>query len=411
MNPLGLFEGFGIEIEYMIADVDTLDIRPIADRLLSVLSGIENAGDATLGGGIGMSNELVLHLIELKNEDPRVSLASLPAAFLAAVRRTNEALAPLNCRLLPTGMHPWMKPASEAMLWPHDYHEVYETYDRIFDCKRHGWANLQSTHINLPFSDDDEFARLHAAARLVLPLIPGIAASTPLFESKLTPFANNRLEVYRSNAAKLPRVTGHLVPEAIFDIDEYHEKILEPLYRDIARLDEDGILQHEWLNARGAIARFDRDAIEIRLVDCQETPRADIAVTTAVVAVVRALCEGRWTGQDKQRSFAPDRLYELLMHGARDAERTMVSDADYLAVLGRKGRTQMTMGQIWSELVAELVPAADPLRPTIDHILGKGTLSTRISRRLGAGELGRGRIQELYRGLADCLANDRLLDE
>jgi hypothetical protein len=32
------------------------------------------------------------------------------------------------------------------------------------------------------------------------------------------------------------------------------------------------VLRHEWVNARGAIARFDRSAIEIRVLDVAECP-------------------------------------------------------------------------------------------------------------------------------------------
>ena len=41
--------------------------------------------------------------------------------------------------------------------------------------------------LNLPFSSDEEFGRLHAAIRLLLPLLPALAASSPL------------VEVYRAN--------------------------------------------------------------------------------------------------------------------------------------------------------------------------------------------------------------------
>ena len=62
---------------------------------------------------------------------------------------------------MPGGMHPWMDPARETRLWPHDNAHVYRQYDEIFDCSRHGWSNLQSTHINLPFANDMEFARVY----------------------------------------------------------------------------------------------------------------------------------------------------------------------------------------------------------------------------------------------------------
>ena len=38
-EPLGLFEAFGIELEYMIVDGTSLAVRPIADRLLAGTSG------------------------------------------------------------------------------------------------------------------------------------------------------------------------------------------------------------------------------------------------------------------------------------------------------------------------------------------------------------------------------------
>ena len=45
----------------------------------------------------------------------------------------------------------------------------------------------------------------------------------------------------------------------------------------------------EWLNARGAIARFGRGTIEIRVLDVQECPQADLAICAAVVEVLQAL--------------------------------------------------------------------------------------------------------------------------
>ena len=40
-------------------------------------------------------------------------------------------------------------------------------------------------HVNLPFADDAQFARLHAAIRLVLPLLPALAASSPIAEGSV----------------------------------------------------------------------------------------------------------------------------------------------------------------------------------------------------------------------------------
>ena len=124
---------------------------------------------------------------------------------------------------MPTAMHPWMDP-SDVELWPHGTRVIYDTFDRIFSCKGHGWANLQSLQINLPFAGDEEFARLHAAIRFLLPILPGLAASSPIIDGERNGVLDNRLVVYRSNCARIPSVTGDVVPEPMGSIGEYQER-------------------------------------------------------------------------------------------------------------------------------------------------------------------------------------------
>ena len=127
---------------------------------------------------------------------------------------------------MPTGMHPWMDPRT-AEVWTHSDSAIYRAFDRLFDCRRHGWANLQSMHINLPFADDDEFARLHAAVRLILPLIPALAASSPFADGRRMPFLDYRLEVYRTNAERVPAVTGAVIPDNARDRADYRSGVLD----------------------------------------------------------------------------------------------------------------------------------------------------------------------------------------
>src|SRR5207245_5492709 len=106
---------------------------------------------------------------------------------------------------------------------------------------------------------------------------------------------DSRLSVYGSNAKTIPSIGGAVIPEPVVDRADYEMRILAPMYRDIAPYDPDRVLSHEWLNSRGAIARFQRNAIEIRLADTQECPAADIAVACATIAIVRALYADRLT--------------------------------------------------------------------------------------------------------------------
>ena len=206
-----LWEATGIEVEYMIVDIGDLAPKPIADELLKCLGGLWV--NELKHAGLGWSNELAAHVIELKTLEPVADLGALSQRLSAEVRTINGLLAPYGACLLPSGMHPLFVPATGLRLWSRGDTRIYQAYDRIFGCRTHGFGNLQSVHINLPFSGDAEFGRLHAAVRLALPLIPCLAASSPLIEGYLSGFADTRLEVYRQNQSRLPLIAGALIPE------------------------------------------------------------------------------------------------------------------------------------------------------------------------------------------------------
>ena len=178
IQPLHLFEGYGVELEYMIVDRQTLNVRSLADKVLSEIGGPWTR--EVVCGALAWSNELVMHVIELKTNGPVKTLNGLHVAFDQDVRRINDILAPLGACLLPTAMHPWIRPDDESTLWHNEDVEIYTALDRVFGCQGHGWKNLQSAHLNLPFSNDEEFVQLHSAIRVVLPLIPAIAAASRL---------------------------------------------------------------------------------------------------------------------------------------------------------------------------------------------------------------------------------------
>ena len=262
-----LFEVSGVEIEYAVVRRGTLAAAPDVDKLLAALGGSPDSHPAL--GNVEADNELAAHVLELKCREPSRDLVAQTKDFQAFVTRINQALERFDAQLLPTGMHPFMDPARESRLWAHEDQDIYATYDRIFSCRGHGWFNLQSVHLNLPFSGDAEFSRLHNAISLLLPLLPALAASSPIFEGRHQGWLDSRLFHYMGNQRRLPSIIGNIVPEPVGSEEEYRESILAPMYRDIAPFDPEGTLQDEWLNSRAAIARFDRNAIEIRCLDTQ----------------------------------------------------------------------------------------------------------------------------------------------
>lgn len=399
-----LFEVTGIELEYMIVDRASLSVRPIADEVLKEVVGrYEMSAEF---GPVAWSNELALHVIEIKTNGPTDDVAAIVPLFQEHVSRINALLEPRNAVLLPGAMHPLMDPHRELRLWPHEDSPIYRAFDRIFDCKGHGWANLQSTHINFPFDGDEEFGRLHAATRVLMPLLPALAASSPAADGRLTGQLDTRLDVYRHNADRIPSVAGVVVPERAYTTADYERIILEPIYRDLAPHDPEGILRYEWANARGAIAHFERGSIEIRVLDIQECPLADCAIVAAITAVLKALVDGSLMDPAAQRSFEETRLAAVLFDVARDGDHARIADGAYLRSFGFP-ESEASAGDVWRFLI-ERTLAADPAyaslwRAPLMHILDRGCLARRIRNALGTSP-SRDDFTRVYARLVDCLA-------
>ncbi len=411
MDPtarLHLFEGYGIELEYAIVDAETLAVRPWCDRLLAEAAG-EIVSEVERGP-IAWSNELVLHQIELKTNGPVARLDGTAASFQASVREIEQILERHGARLMPGGMHPWMDPSREAVLWPHDYHEVYASYDRIFGCRAHGWANVQSMHLNLPFADDREFERLHAAVRVALPILPALAASSPYVGGSRAAWLDDRLRHYREHSARIPSLTCAVIPEPVWSREAYETAVLAPIWRDLAPHDGEGLLRHEFSNARGAIARFDRHAIEIRVLDAQECPEMDLAVAAASSALVRALVEERWSTLEEQKRVSTKTLAGLLWRVAEAGEQAIVDEHELLACLGLHDGGRLRAIELWQHLLEELDWGSDgragQWRAPLELLIREGTLARRLVRALGPTP-AREELERVYRELCDCLRAGR----
>jgi carboxylate-amine ligase len=404
MANLRLFEKFGIELEYMIAEQQSLNIKPMADQLFTDALG--EPGSYVEHDQIAWSNELALHVIELKTNRPKADLQKLPALFQSEINEINRLLAKYGLLLLPSGAHPWMNPLTEARLWPNESNEIYQAYDRIFDCRGHGWVNLQSTHLNLPFSNDEEFAQLHSAIRILLPLLPALAASTPFLDGKASGLLDTRLSFYGGNQRKIPQISGSIIPEVVHSQQEYQEKIMEPMFRAIAAEDPEGVLQHEFLNSRGAIARFGRMAIEIRILDIQEMPLMDISIVALIVEVLKALVAERWSSRVKQEAWHESTLAKIYQQVIHTGRHVTLDQPNYLELFGALA-AKMSVNDLWRHLMNELLPQDHWARPQLEIILTQGCLAERMLKPYEANPT-RDTLVAVYRQLATCLATGKV---
>ena len=412
-RALPAFAAHGIELEYAVVRRDSLDVDAAAPRILRALAGLPDTAPAPQNvrvGDLAWSNELIAHVIEVKNESPG-ALEGLGRRFHAEVLAMIRRIEPLGLRLMPGGMHPWMHPR-QGELWSFGGSAIYRAYDRIFGCSGHGWANLQSMHLNLPFRGDAEFARLHAAARLIVPILPALAASSPYVEGEAAPNLDHRMEVYRSNAGAVPLVTGLVVPDTYASRGQYERDLLLPMYREIAPHDPEGALQNEWLNGRGVIARFDRSALEVRVMDAQECPQMDVALGALASDAIRWLYEGQAGALAAQQALSTERLSAIFLACVRDAERAPIRDRDYLALLG-VDRAECRAAELWQRLSEDMDARGTPHRAVwgsgLTFILSRGTLARRLLKAAGAAPRI-DTLREVYRALADCLEQGRAFD-
>lgn len=402
MSSYPFFSVIGLEIEYMLVNRESLDVAPKSDALLTKIAG--KLVNETLLGEIALSNELVMHVIECKNNGPKPPKALIAEQFHQAILALQPVLETMDLQLLPTGSHPWMNPQRETQRWPHDNREIYNQYDCIFNCQGQGWSNLQSMHVNLPFNNDQEFSLLHNSIRLLLPLLPAIAASSPILEGKFTGMKDARLHYYGSNQQKIPQISGAVIPEFVQSTADYREQILVPMFAAIKPWDPEGILQHDWLNSRGVIPKFDYNALEIRIIDSQECPDADIAIALAVQALLQSWCER--SDYFLNNPCGINRLKTVYDASIFQGLDVIVDDAE-LCKQWQLPPRRRSMCSLWSELLERFCSSLDPKSQRIlEQILIQGNLSERI---LAAckNNPDKNTLKQVYQQLGSCLINNQ----
>jgi hypothetical protein len=267
---------------------DDLRALPIVDRILREFRG--RVVNFVVQPNFTFGKELQMHVAEFKPNAPfrspeifEETMQKAVLSILGFLRRKHEA------RLLGTGMHPLLR-LEETGIWPHRHRQIYQAYSRVFNLKRHGWLNIQSFQLNLPYSNEQEGIKLHNLLANVCPYLPAFTASSPIYEGKLGKCVDNRLNFYKKNQSEVPSVTGDVVPEYVSSFSEYHQRIIEKYSFDMAQAGAGELILHkDWVNSRGVIFRFDRKAVEIRVMDEQECIKSDVAVSCFIRALLRGL--------------------------------------------------------------------------------------------------------------------------
>jgi glutathione synthase/RimK-type ligase-like ATP-grasp enzyme/gamma-glutamyl:cysteine ligase YbdK (ATP-grasp superfamily) len=401
-----LFEVAGLELEYPTVDED-LDVVALVEPAFRAIAG-RGTSDIELDR-VGFSNEIADHVFEVKTLDPVRSLRDADEAIVSGIRRFSEVLQQeWGARLLPTAMHPWFD-TQDARLWTRSGLRIYTTYAQIFDIRTHGWMNVHATHLNLPFGSERETMAMHTAAAMLVPYLPAIAASSPVHDGRLQSFSDGRLAWILQHQSRIPETCGRIVPEYVDSFAGYRRDILQPMYAALDRFPHSEPIRHEFLNSRGAVLRFARRALELRVLDTQECVRLDVAIAVFARAALRQL-----TAEVLAGTLTPppaDILVADFHACVRDGSRALVRAPHITGTTDGPGiEADAVLRALLERAYVGVVDADAGYLPLIEQIIAQGTLSERIRARLephAQSETAlRRALREVYRELADCLLSN-----
>jgi gamma-glutamyl:cysteine ligase YbdK (ATP-grasp superfamily) len=277
----------GPEHEFSLVN-EELKPLPIVDQVIKDFCGkITNFVELP---AFTFGKELQLHVMEIKANEPFRSPLQFEETMQGAVGTlTGFVRKKYRASLLGTGMHPLLR-LDETRVWSHRHRKIYEEYGKVFNLKQHGWLNIQSYHLNLPYAREKTGVKLHNLLACLGAYLPAVSASSPIYEGAAGPNVDNRLNFYRLNQREIPSVTGDVIPEEVVSFEQYRQEVIGRYSRDLA---DAGIgktlLFKEWVNSRGIIFRFDRSALEVRVMDEQECVKSDLALSCFVRAALRGL--------------------------------------------------------------------------------------------------------------------------
>jgi hypothetical protein len=286
-HTYGTLEVLGPEHELSIVD-EQLKALPIVDRIIKDFRGriVNFVEQPTFTFG----KELQMHVMEVRPNKPFRSPIEFEETMQEAVLTLLDFLKRrYGAYLLGAGMHPLLK-LEDTGVWHHRHRQIYQALSKIFNLQQHGWLNIQSFQLNLPYEDEKDAFLLHNALANVCAYLPAICASSPFYEEKLGEYLDNRLHFYMINQKEVPSITGNVIPEYFFSFEQYQKEVIEKYSSDLAKAKAADLLLHkDWINSRGVIFRFDRRALEIRMMDEQECIKSDVALSCFIRALLKGL--------------------------------------------------------------------------------------------------------------------------
>lgn len=362
-----LFSTLMVAPTLAVVRAGSLEAQEVDAELLAALNS-SRANEA--GEDLSWKSGPAGHLLVLSAAQAWGDLVRAHAAMQAAVVRASTTMAQRNMLLLPTGGHPFLANRSSAQVpFPGADHS--------------GWRNNQCLSVKLPFSDDD-LAKVLAALRVLLPILPVMSAASPFAEGRAGTSLDMRLVLLGERFSAWPALSGPLIPEAVFSRDDYYRTVFTPMVTALADAGMHDTADMVAMDSRLITASFEPDHVELKILDGQESIGANIALAELLVAVLRKLCNGRWISSYVQRAWDASDLTEILQAVLRNGPDAEIDNQQYLRMFGCDA-TALSAARLWEHIIAQ--SGKHLSAHSRDHaalILREGNLAQRILKGTGA---------------------------
>ena len=217
----------GPEHEFSLVNQE-LKVLPVADKIIKEYCGkIINFIELP---SFTFGKEMQLHVMEVKANSPFKSPVQFEETMQNGVSTLSQIVNKQGALLLGTGMHPLLK-LEDTAIWPHYHRKIYQEYAKIFNLNQHGWLNIQSFHLNLPYQKEADGIQTHNLLANLCAYLPAITASSPIYEGKAGPDVDNRLQFYKINQREIPSVAGEVIPEYADSFSQYKHECYWEVFR------------------------------------------------------------------------------------------------------------------------------------------------------------------------------------
>ena len=392
-NYYSLLSEREIELDYFIADKDSLSPSPLAGKLLESAAGKkcsvyypdETKSYISWASGTGLCT------LKIKADLGRCNIRDAEKSVYEQITIINKHLNKFNAFLLPSAVNPFTSV----------YYEVFKTYNSEipenssteFEC----CSGVHFMNLILKFEDENQFYRLFSAVRLILPIIPALTSGSPLLRSRYNGILDNGLDLVKSNRDGRSGSNVRIIPESVKNRKEYESGSIAEIYKS-----EKSNMGNDNYN-RTVTVDFERGRLSLKVFNMQESPHVDFALARFITYVLELLVNCR-CGAHNQASVSTEELSNLLDEVIEKGLTAISYNEDYLKLLSINRQEKLSAWGIWMILSKKVRDYAGVKFPPVENILKTGSLSERILK-----QTDKKTVFEVYKDLACCLEENTMM--